>query len=170
MQSYEVSAISGLSLSKRLLRSPLARLDAAHHADELPEQPAAEADAHQADGRGEDRGGDDERERGDDDLEGEQRLEAEYRPVAPPVHAEGEEQQDEREKDSTGERAAVAAEVVDRGHAEEHREGKERADGDRDEQRGRPLVLAQRLQRDAEQLFAPAALWAVGGGQLSSPE
>ena len=46
--------------------------------------------------------GHDERERGDDDLEREERLEAEHRPVAPFVHALSEEQQDERQQISPG--------------------------------------------------------------------
>ena len=60
-------------------------------------------------GRREDRRGDDERQRGDDDLEGEQRLEAEHRPVAAPVHPERQQREDRGEEDRARHRAAVAA-------------------------------------------------------------
>src|SRR4051812_9898319 len=76
-QSYWESAIE-----RRNLTNALRRLDPAHDADELPEQPAGDADDGYAHHHGEQVGGAQEEEREEHDDEPEQRLEPEHRPVA----------------------------------------------------------------------------------------
>src|ERR1039458_7237348 len=146
MQSYVLAAIA-LSLS-------FAGLDTPHDPHELPEQPTSQPDAHQTHGRGGDRGGDHQRQRGDEDLEREERLEAEHRPVAPPVHALGEREEDEREKHGAGNRAPAAAEVVDGRRAGDHGKRHHDAYRDRNQQGYGPLVLAEGLEAGTRLLLA----------------
>src|SRR5690348_2163931 len=93
-QSYWESAIGRLNLTNAL-RS----LEPAHHADELPEQPAGRTEDGDAQDDGGHVGGDEQRQRRDAQRDREQRLEAEHGPVAalphPPrreQHERGEEQ------------------------------------------------------------------------------
>src|SRR5436190_13454405 len=93
-QSYWESAIGRLNLT-----NALRGLEPAHHADELPEQPAGRAeDGDAQDDRG-DVGGDEQRQRRDAQRDREQRLEAEHGPVAPLPHAPGGEEHERREED-----------------------------------------------------------------------
>ena len=100
-------------------------------------------------------------------LEGEQRLESEHRPVAPAVHPLSQQYQCQCNQACAGKRASMAVEVVDRRGAGYHGERQRDADGDRDPERQRPLVLAQRLECRAGFFIASpplgsAALAAVG--------
>src|SRR6266516_6109878 len=76
-QSYWESAMRRLNLT-----NALRRLEPAHDADELPEQPAGPADDHHAHDDGEQVRRAQQEEREEDDDEAEQRLEAQDGPVA----------------------------------------------------------------------------------------
>src|SRR6476620_2158717 len=105
-QSYWESAIERLNLTNAL-RS----LEPAHHADELPEQPAGRAEDRDAQHDGREVGGDEERQGGDAQRDREQRLEAEYGPIAPLPHAQGGEEHDGREEQDAEGAGALALDV-----------------------------------------------------------
>src|SRR5207342_3426559 len=100
-QSYWESAIERLNLTNAL-RS----LEPAHHADELPEQPAGAADDRHADHDREHVGGAQQEEREEDDDDPEQGLEAQHGPVArQPQPARGDEH--DRAEDEHADRAGL---------------------------------------------------------------
>ena len=107
------------------------------------------------------------RERGDEDLEGEQGLEAEHRPVAPACHPDREHHQHGRQQRRPRQRAAVAGEVVDGQRADDHADRQQPADGDRDQQRGRALVGAQRAELGPRLLVAACSTFRPARGRAA---
>src|SRR6476620_2695484 len=92
-QSYWESAIERLNLTNAL-RS----LEPAHHADELPEQPADRAEDGDAQDHSGHVRGDEQGQRRDAQRDREQRLEAEHGPIAPLPHPPGGEQHEHGEE------------------------------------------------------------------------
>src|SRR3954453_5949846 len=105
-QSYWLSAMRRVNLT-----NALRRLDPAHDADELPEQPAGDRDDRYADDDGEHVGRAQQEQREDDHDEPEQHLEPEHRPVTRhPQPARGE-VHDRAEHEHPGDRRLLALDL-----------------------------------------------------------
>src|SRR6266540_7183656 len=140
-QSYWESAIGRLNLTNALWS-----LDPAHHADELPEQPADRTEDRDAEDHGGDVGGDEQRQRRDAQRDRQQRLEAEHGPVAPLPHPPRGEQHERREEhDAEG--PGLLSVDVEAGHPRDDVGDREdRGQCSRDHERPRALLGRERLE------------------------